>query len=92
MGHPVRCRCPQCQGALFGVAEPKRTRRRTPAARYAPIKPRKRTLCGDCVLAIHELGVMEAPYPGPVRWRRSADGDIRYLCEMHKDERQEKEK
>lgn len=78
---------------LFPIDPPRKTARETTVARYARCRPRGRTHCGDCTLAIHQQGIAVAPFPRSVRWRRTClDGEITYLCEQHKDERQENEK
>lgn len=58
--------------------------------RYQRFKPRTRWLCDDCVRAIHELGVAEAPLPRPVRWRRVDENDnSMLLCDKHKHNRED---
>lgn len=70
---------------------PKPKRKATPGIRYAKFKPRTRQLCADCISDIHRLGVAVAPLPRPVRWRRTDSTGSAYLCEAHKDQRQESE-
>lgn len=70
---------------------PKKQRKPVDGVRYAAVKPKTHTPCADCIADIHARGVAVAPYPRPVRWRRTdADGPM-LLCEMHKDARQERE-
>jgi hypothetical protein len=78
------------QGELFPVPSgrvrvPKARKATGTRAKYARIRPRKRTLCDDCVRDIHVRGVAVAPLPQPVRWRRvTTDGEITLLCEAHR--------
>jgi hypothetical protein len=59
------------------------------AVRYAQYKPKTRQLCDDCIALIHALGQGIAPFPRPVRWRRSSPDGVLHLCEAHRSERQE---
>jgi hypothetical protein len=87
------CPHPCCQGALFPLPpRPKPKMAANPqVARYARYRPRVRSLCDDCIRAIHELGIEKAPFPRAVRWRRTAQEGTTHLCEFHKDERMETE-
>lgn len=84
------------QGELFDDFRPLPVKaKKMPAGvRYSRTKFKRRTLCDDCMAAIHELGIEVAPAPFPVRWRRTDDTNktIHLLCEIHKRERLEAEK
>lgn len=76
---------------LFPVAGPP-TVRKPPAAgiTYTRVRYAKRTLCADCIEAIHRLGVQVAPPPKAALWRRSRAGEqVLDLCTAHKDARLE---
>ncbi len=60
--------------------------------RYTRYTPRRRQLCDDCVLLIHQVGVLVAPVPAGVRWRRTAGTESLHLCHAHKEARTEEEK
>lgn len=66
-------------------------RKPTPGIRYAKVKPKTHQVCGDCVRDIHARGVAVAPYPRPVRWRRTDPDGPMLLCEQHCQARQEAE-
>lgn len=80
------------QGELFEMPEaPRKARLAT-----SPAKPRftacgstgGRVLCDDCVMAIHRLGVINAPYPRTVRYRATMpDGTVVRVCDAHRRER-----
>jgi len=60
------------QEGLFPVTEPYRKPvRKSTRVSYVAINPRQRTLCHDCIAAIHHLGVAVAPPPRQVRYRRT---------------------
>lgn len=87
------CRCAHCvEPTLFPVAqEPARMAARPAVARYTRVTPKTRTLCHDCIRDIHERGVAVAPPPRVVRWRRATADGSQFLCEQHKNARQENE-
>jgi hypothetical protein len=80
------------QLTLFDLegSAPRRSRKAAMATsstprRFAKYRPLTRTLCDDCVQAIHERGVTGAPLPKTVRWRRIIDGPRwQQLCDEHK--------
>jgi len=76
---------PLFDATVAATALRKRRRQNVDTVHYTKYKPRRRTLCNDCVRDIHERGIALAPYPGVVSWRRvSADGVIDLLCDRHK--------
>jgi hypothetical protein len=73
--------------------EPPKPRRRPiepDAARYQRFKPKRRTLCMDCIRDIHERGIAVAPLPQVASWRRvTGNGDVDLLCDKHRRVRSE---
>jgi hypothetical protein len=83
------------QLALFFV-EPVPKMRRKPfsagSVKYAKYKPKRRTLCTDCIRDIHERGQAVAPLPQVVMWKRvTGNGDVDLLCDKHRHIRQGQE-
>lgn len=90
----VPCACDQDGDQLSLVClpvAPKKKRKPTPGIRYARFKPKTHQVCADCIADIHARGVAVAPYPRPVRWRRTTPEGSIHLCEQCKDHRQEQE-
>ena len=90
-GHPLPEVAPVTDenGALFALPAGARTwtkPARLPAGiRYTRYRPRTHTLCDDCVLCIHQLGVEVAAFPRTVRWKRTDEsGRIVLVCEIHR--------
>ncbi len=66
---------------------PPAPKRVAPAGRkVTATRTRARQLCNPCCLAIHTLGVEQAPYPRTARWRVTLDGVSVPMCESHKNE------
>lgn len=53
-------------------------------ARLVRFKPRRRTLCDDCIRDIHERGITIAPPPLTVQWKRVTKNATDLICEQHK--------
>jgi hypothetical protein len=70
-------------------AKPPPGRKPPAGVRVNRYSPRTRVLCSDCVTTIHQLGLLLAPVPRPVRWRVSVGALSLLLCEAHKIERLE---
>lgn len=63
------------------------------AVRYQRYRPRRRTLCDDCIRDIHERGVQVAPLPQAAAWRRiTGGGTVDVLCDPHRRARIEVER
>jgi hypothetical protein len=76
---------------LFSVQQPRRPPKlaaRPEVRRFAKYRPLRRTLCDDCVAAIHERGQGNAPLPKTVRWRRLVAATWQQLCDAHKQQRE----
>jgi hypothetical protein len=57
--------------------------------RWSRWKSKTRTLCHDCVLAIHQQGQQGAAYPRVAHWKLMDDQGMTLLCSVHRQERQE---
>lgn len=87
------------QDGLFPEPEPDRrpVPRSVPAPtfdagpKYTAYRLKARTLCDDCVRAIHEMGIRLALPPNSVRWKRTHGTQVDLLCQAHKCARVERE-
>lgn len=79
------------QPGLFPIAGPPPPRKKpADGITYTRVHNAKRVLCGDCVEAIHLLGMAVAPAPKAALWRRTRAGEpTADLCTAHKDSRVE---